>query len=85
MRDQIVTKHGAGGRGGLIGVFHHLDATALTTAAGMNLRLDDAHASAQLIDRFFCLFGSGSDNSARHSHAEALENFFGLELVDIHQ
>src|SRR5687767_5666270 len=85
MGDQIFAEHGARGFGGLIGVLHHLDAAALSATAGMNLCLDDAHATAQLIGRLFCLLGSGGDNSAWHGHAEALKNFFCLKLVDIHQ
>ena len=84
MRDQILAEHVASSRCRFVGSLDDLDAATLAAAAGMNLRFDHAYATAKLLCCFLRLFRRRSDDTARHYHAEALEDFLGLEFVNIH-
>ncbi len=70
---------------GLVGRLGELDAAALAAAAGVNLRLDDDDAAAEAPRDLAGFGGVERDLAARHRHAVARENRFGLILVDFHE
>ena len=61
-----------------------LDAAALAAAAGVNLRLDDDDAAAEAAGDVAGFAGVERDFAARHGHAVAREDRFGLILVNFH-
>ena len=70
---------------GLVGRLGELDAAALAAAAGVDLRLDDDDAAAEPRGDLAGLGGVERDLAARHGHAVAREDRFGLILVDFHE
>ena len=84
MRDQL---HAENFVGKLAHFFHgscKLDATALTPATGMNLRLDDPDGSAELFGGADRLFDRKRGNAARNDHAKLPQQFLALILMDFH-
>ena len=72
-----------GGGAGFVGVLDDLDASAFAASAGVDLGFDDDGASESLGGRFG--FGYGvSHFAARHGHAVARKQGFGLVFVDLH-
>ena len=69
---------------GLVGRLGELDAAALAAAAGVDLRLDDDDAAAEAAGDVAGFGGVERDLAARHGHAVAREDGFGLILVDFH-
>ncbi len=84
MRHQFLAEHVAGARGGFVRGFDDLNAATLAAAAGMNLRFDHADTAAELFGGLLRLFRRRRDDTARHHHTETLEDFLGLEFVNIH-
>ncbi len=58
--------------------------TALATATGVNLGLDDPDRSSEVAGDSLGLFGRVGDTAARHRHAEFGQQLFGLIFMDIH-
>jgi hypothetical protein len=61
-----------------------LDATALATATGVNLGLDDPDLAAQGFSCLDCVIDGRAVNPARNRNAEFLQEFFALIFVNFH-
>jgi hypothetical protein len=61
-----------------------LDAAALAAAAGMDLRLDDPHLSAERFSRGDGLVDGERRYSTRGRHAEPAKDLLALVFVDFH-
>ena len=61
-----------------------LHAAALAAAAGVDLRLDDPHRSAERLRCAHRLVDAERGDAARHGHAEFAEQFLALVFVDLH-
>ena len=85
MRDKIFTEHLTRFCRRLVRTLDDFDAAAFAAPAGVNLRFDDAHSTAELLRRSFGLLRCRSHNSSGYGDTEALENFLGLKLVDVHR
>ena len=85
MGDEGHADHVARERAGLFVGPGQLDAAALSAAARVDLRLDDHDAAAQTAGDVAGFGGVERDLAARHGHAVARENGFGLVLVDFHR
>ena len=62
----------------------HLDAAGLAAGAGVDLRLDDPLAAADLAGAIGGLLGAVGEAAARDRHAELREKLLGLILVNVH-
>ena len=86
VRDERHAEHGL--RGGARGVraLDDLDAAALAAAAGVNLRLDDDRAAAELDGGGRASsIGVNATLALGHGHAERLEDLFALIFVNLHR
>ena len=63
----------------------HLDATALATATGVDLGLDNPHGAAQFLCGFNGLLHSESSDATGSGHAELTQDFLALVLVNLHE
>ena len=85
MGDQRHPNHLFGNPLGFIGRTDDFDATALTPAAGMNLRLDDRDVAAQPSRDVAGFRRRKRDFTPRNGHAETRQDLLGLVLVDFHK
>ena len=84
MRDERHAEHVARDALGIVGRSGELDAAALAAASGVNLRLHDDHAAAETLGDLARVGGGGRHFPARDRNAVALEDGFGLVLVNFH-
>ena len=64
--------------------FGHLDAAALASSAGVNLRLDDPDLAAQRLCGLDRVINRKTRNASRNAHAIAFQEFFALVFMDFH-
>jgi hypothetical protein len=62
-----------------------LNATALATATGVNLRLDNPHGAAQFLSGFHRFLNGKCWDAARHRHTGLAQDFLALVFVNLHE
>ena len=82
--DELLAEQGFGGALDLGVVRADLDAAGLAAGAGVDLRLDDPLAAADLGGAIGGLLGAVGEAAARDRHAELREKLLGLILVNVH-
>ena len=82
--DQRHAQHALGFLLHIVDGLDHLDAAALAAAAGMDLRLHHPDRAAQFLGRRHRFLDREGGLAARHRHAEAAQDLFGLIFVDVH-
>ncbi len=83
-RHEIHAEHAAGDFSGFIRRMNELDASRLTAATRMNLRLDDDDAGFEMLRTFTRFFLGERDFAARSGNAIASENRLSLIFVNLH-
>ena len=84
VRDQLHAEDGLGVGLDRLEALGDLDAAALAAAAGVDLRLDDRHRTAEPLGDLDGLLRREGDLAARHRHAELREDGLGLIFVNLH-
>ena len=84
VRDQRHAQHAGGFGLHVRHRLHDLDAAALATAAGVDLRLDDPDGAAQRFGGLHRLVHIEGRDAAASGDAEAAEHFLGLVLMNVH-
>src|SRR4029077_163595 len=91
--DEGVFEHHLGDRPDLVAATGKLDAAPVlatvleapfAAAAGVDLRLEDDGAAAELIECLLRLSGRGGDNAARNGSAGRRQQLFRLVFVNLH-
>ena len=62
----------------------NFDTTALATATGVDLCLDDPDRTTQLLCGFYRFLNCECGNAARHGHTKTAQDFLGLVLMNLH-
>ncbi len=84
VRDELHPEDLAGDLHSLVGILGELDAAALPTPSGVNLRFDD-DSSAELFSGLSCVLSLLDDDSARYGNSVSAKDFFGLIFVHFHR